>query len=339
MGYGVNVSANLGFGSSSAGSSWVGEQTSIVGRSVVDIYVEGNTHLGGSIIATDRGGDLLLNTGTLTYEEIQDQDEGTSWNASVSGGFTVGDVGFDKDAKFLGMKPIDYTSGADGSKPYIPDAVEYEYASRDKEGVLRPTVTEGTIIVRDDPNADLSGLNRDVERAREITKDASENVDAYISPSAIVGLLERTILKGHEKDVSLYGFVPNLFPGLFINKALTGQETWETSPDLEFKLTDGNYTKNQDVIFLASDENPFLQILYHLVPGFKSSSEIHDVQMKIYEENTRQDLPLPFITMTIPGSFARSYIYAVTVILDIENWGKNLENIRNSYTLRKETPH
>ena len=46
-------------------------------------------------------------------------------------------------------------------------------------------LTEGTIIVRDDPDADLSGLNRDIDNAREITKDEEKYVDAYISPAAI----------------------------------------------------------------------------------------------------------------------------------------------------------
>lgn len=41
-------------------------------------------------------------------------------------------------------------------------------------------MTEGTIIVRNDPNVDLSGLNRELDQAREITKDEKEYVDVYI---------------------------------------------------------------------------------------------------------------------------------------------------------------
>ena len=208
VGYGVNVSGNVGYGEGKADSSWVGEQTSIVGHSEVDIYVEDDTHLKGSIIATDKGGDLTLNTGTLTYEVIHDSNKSSDWHAGISGGFNISGGGFDKPAnaetpsgstldKFLNPTPIDYTTPTDkdgkpkpgGIGSYLPDSTELTYASSEKEGVLRPTVTEGTIIVRDDPDVDLSGLNRDIDKAREITKDEEKYVDAYISPAAIAEVL------------------------------------------------------------------------------------------------------------------------------------------------------
>jgi hypothetical protein len=93
----------------------------------------------------------------------------------------------------LGMKTYDYTTPptdakgnpTKGNTPYVPNSVEYQYASSDMRGVLRPTITDGTIIVRNDPNADLAGLNRDITKAREITKDKQINVDVYYSPGAI----------------------------------------------------------------------------------------------------------------------------------------------------------
>jgi len=188
---------SLGYGQGKADADWVGQQTSIVGRKEVDIYVEDNTHIKGAIIATEKGGDLTLNTGTLTFEEIKDHDTSSEQgvSVSVSGNFAGG---FDKDGSILGMKPIDYTTpprDKDGNpvvtnRPYVPDSTEITYSSRDKEGVLRPTVTEGTIIVRDNPDTDLSGLNRDIERAREVTRDEREYVDVYISPAAIAEVLD-----------------------------------------------------------------------------------------------------------------------------------------------------
>ncbi|WP_072695374.1 hypothetical protein [Desulfovibrio litoralis] len=62
----------------------MGQQTSIVGRSEVDIYVENNTHIKGAIIATEPGGDLTLNTNTLTFEEIKDKNKGYDWSFNVS---------------------------------------------------------------------------------------------------------------------------------------------------------------------------------------------------------------------------------------------------------------
>ena len=72
-----------------------------------------------------------------------------------------------------------------GVTPYLPDNMEVAYSSHDQRGVLRPTVTDGEIIIRDNPDMDLSGLNRDIDRAREITKDERTYVDVYLSPEAI----------------------------------------------------------------------------------------------------------------------------------------------------------
>ena len=184
VGYGVMVGVNLGYGQGKSDMDWVGDQTAIIGRKEVDIYVEKNTHIKGAIIATEPDGDLTLNTGTLTYEELRDKNKSSDWNAGISASTTFGG-GFSKGDTLLGMKTYDFGNGQGGTKPYVPNSVEYTYSSSDKRGVLRPTVTDGTIIVRDDPNADLSGLNRDIERAREITKDEKTYVDVYVSKGAI----------------------------------------------------------------------------------------------------------------------------------------------------------
>lgn len=76
VGYGFMVGGNVGFGQGKTNFDWVGQQTSIVGRSEVDIYVKNKTHIKGVIIATEPGGDLTLNTNTLTYEEIKDENKG-----------------------------------------------------------------------------------------------------------------------------------------------------------------------------------------------------------------------------------------------------------------------
>ena len=197
VGYGVMVNGNVGFGQGKATSDWVGQQTSIVGRSDVDIYVENNTHIKGGIIATNPGGTLVLNTDTLTFESIKDTDKGEDFGINLSGGFSVGGVGFDKGAEGDTFKPYDYTSngGTDaGPKDYLPDSGEITYASHNKEGILRPTVTEGDIIVRSNPDAatdgTLGGLNRDLDRAREVTKDDKAYMDFYVSKQGIEELLD-----------------------------------------------------------------------------------------------------------------------------------------------------
>ena len=313
VGYGVNVSGNVGYGQGKADSSWVGEQTSIIGRSEVDIYVEDNTHLKGAIIATDKGGDLTLNTGTLTYEEIHDKNKSTDWQAGISGGFSIGGVGFDKPEKghsAFDTNPMDFMS-ENGSiltgRPYVPKSVEYTSASSDKQGVLRPTVTDGEIIVRDNPDADLAGLNRNIDDAREITKEKETYVDFYIDPALIIGWINGTQLNDHETDAEKYGFIANLLPGLFINKSITGQETRTTDDRLEYRIDPdtGEWELAEDVPpYIMSDDNPFLQTLY-LVPGVKSLSEIHDIQMKQYQALNDGQISSLYTVFTLPSSFAK----------------------------------
>ncbi len=196
VGYGVMIGGSLGYGQGKADMDWVGQQTSITGRGELDVYVEKNTHIKGGILATDPGGDLTLNTGTLSFEAIKDKNTSSDWHAGISGGFSVGGAGFDKDTtvdtglpgSFGEARPYDFTTPAEDNKtsaPYLPDGAEVQYASHDKRGVVRPTVTEGEIIVRDEPGKDLSGLNRDLDRAREVTKDEKVNVDAYVSKGAV----------------------------------------------------------------------------------------------------------------------------------------------------------
>ncbi|WP_156908093.1 hypothetical protein [Desulfovibrio cuneatus] len=160
--------------------------------------MENNTHIKGAIIATDPGGDLTLNTNTLTYEEIKDKNKGYDWSLSVSGSTSIGGVGFDKDANILGMKPYDYSSkpadGKGSNTDYVPSNISGYYFSHDKEGILRPTVTEGEIIVRSNPDAEtdgsLDGLNRDIGKAREIIKDQNNTAVVYVSPGAIETVVE-----------------------------------------------------------------------------------------------------------------------------------------------------
>ena len=218
IGYGVHVAGDFGIGQGKSSSDWVGGQTSIVGRKEADIYVEDNTHIKGAIIATDKGGDLTLNTDTLTFEQIKDKDKGENWHLGVSGGFSIGGAGFDQGKEGDLIKPIDYTNG--GSAPYVPDSVEGQYSAHDRRGVLRPTVTEGEIVVRSNPDAatdgSLAGLNRELDRAREITKDEKINVDVYISPGAVAEVVSG--FGGITGDLAAYGkmieaAVEKVFPG------------------------------------------------------------------------------------------------------------------------------
>jgi hypothetical protein len=204
VGYGLSVSAHLGFGEGKTSSDWVGQQTSIIGLSEVDIRTEKNTGLVGAIIATAPGGRLRLDTGTFTWSAIRDRNTGSAFSLGVSGGMNIGGAGFDQDASILGMKPYNFTDTAGGktTQPFNPPVVELQYASHDMRGVLRPTVTDGTIVVRDNPAQELSGLNRNIDDAREITRDDKVKVDVYASPEAIMEVLSG--FKGIREQAASY---------------------------------------------------------------------------------------------------------------------------------------
>ena len=170
LGAGWSGSASVGGSTGHASSDWVNTPTTIRGRENVDIYTEGNTHIKGAVIATDTG-DLVLNTGSLSFEEVRDRASRNEVGISVS--------------MHAGMDQA--TAGS--SLNSRPDSVEIIYSAHDKEGILRPTVSDGAILVRDNPDADtdgsLVGLNRDLEKVREIVQDEEVYADFYISPSSL----------------------------------------------------------------------------------------------------------------------------------------------------------
>ncbi|NHZ45285.1 hemagglutinin repeat-containing protein [Nitratidesulfovibrio liaohensis] len=197
LGASGSLSGNVGKGESSSG--WVREQTAIIGKEKVDIRVEDNTHVEGAVIAAENG-NLKLDTNTLTYKDIQDHDKASNINigVSVSGSYGGGGYSTQKSwGELLGTdsgggKP---TTGAAGSKDgdnkdgdkfqAVPTAATIDYSARDRRQVNRATIGEGTIIIRSNPDAGLEGLNRDLARAQEITRDSETVVSVYIDPAVL----------------------------------------------------------------------------------------------------------------------------------------------------------
>ena len=153
-------SGSIGAGKSKAESEWVDRQTSIIGREEVDIYTENNTHIEGAVIAAENG-NLTINTGTLTYEDIKDSDQGESIGGSLSAS--------------MGDSPTDINT----------TTLSGEYGAHDKRQVNRATIGEGTIIIRSNPEAGLEGLNRDLARAQEVTKNNETVVKVFIDTDTI----------------------------------------------------------------------------------------------------------------------------------------------------------
>ena len=146
---------NIGGGTSSGSMAWVNGQTSITAKEDLDIYTEKNTDIKGAVIAADNG-NLTLNTGSLTYSDIQDKNkqENISANIGLSGRL--------ENASLSG-----------------------DYGKTDQEQINRATVGQGTVIIRSDPAQGLEGLNRDIAKAQELTKNEKVSVTVYVDSTSI----------------------------------------------------------------------------------------------------------------------------------------------------------
>jgi len=157
----------------------VSGQTSVIGSSSVDIRTEKNTHVEGAVIAAENG-NLKLDTGTLTYKDLQDKDTGSNTQVGV----TVP----------LGPALGSAASSAESSSSPVTDflmgsTLSGSYDAHDKRQVNRATIGEGTITVRSNPDQNLTGLNRDPNKSQEITKDSETSAKLYVDPAAIKEVL------------------------------------------------------------------------------------------------------------------------------------------------------
>ena len=139
-------------------SKWVEEQTSLTGGGTVNINVAGSTALKGSVIGSDTD-DLTLSTGSLTYTDIKDKNRSNTLGAGIS--LTK------KDASFKNA----------------------EFAFTDARKNNNATIGNGSIIIRDNPDQDLSDLNRDLTLASIDTKNTGVSMkldkaalDAMLNP-------------------------------------------------------------------------------------------------------------------------------------------------------------
>lgn len=160
--------------------AWVQEQSGLVAENEVDVIVGGNTDLKAGIIAS-KSKDLSLDTGTLTFSDLLDKDK----SKNVGGGISIGGPlsgGGDKSAGKTNPGDLNFT-------------IEGQYAKKDKEGITRATVGEGEITIRDTEKQKeleesgqtqkLANLNRDLDKAQEVTKDEETEINIYVSSSSL----------------------------------------------------------------------------------------------------------------------------------------------------------
>jgi filamentous hemagglutinin len=173
--YGITVSGSVGYGQTNGKTNWVNNQTVISGQNKVDIRTEKHTQLDGAVLSADNG-NLKLDTDTLGFRDITGKDNEHGYYLNVSGSYNNGGSQSDKPNK-----------GMEGKEKNSWALEGYNY-NKDREQILRATVGAGEIVVRDDDVAgtdSTAGLNRDVSKAYEITRDKEHRTDLYVSSSSI----------------------------------------------------------------------------------------------------------------------------------------------------------
>ncbi|WP_435036309.1 hemagglutinin repeat-containing protein [Pseudomonas neuropathica] len=177
IGPGAGVSGSVGYGQTTGKTNWIEQQTTITGKNKVDIRTENHTQLDGALIAADNG-NLKLDTGTLGFSDIAGSDKEHGYYLNVGGSYTAGKGTGAQDASQTGK-------GKEGEAGWSVSGWKYD---KDREQIVRGTVGAGEIVVRQDAGTGKDstvGLNRDVDKGYEITKDKESRTDLYVSKSSL----------------------------------------------------------------------------------------------------------------------------------------------------------
>ncbi|WP_331832630.1 hemagglutinin repeat-containing protein [Pseudomonas sp. LH21] len=186
VGPGAGVSGSVGYGKTTGKTEWVEDQTRITGRDKVDIRTENHTQLDGALIAADNG-NLKLDTGTLGFSDIAGKDKEHGYYLNVGGSWKKGAASSGQDPS-NGKITESAGNGEKGPKSQTSWSVSgWEY-EKDREQTVRATVGAGDITVRKDAETGQDstvGLNRDLDKAYEITRDKESRTDLYVTDSSL----------------------------------------------------------------------------------------------------------------------------------------------------------
>ncbi|MDY0207507.1 MAG: hemagglutinin repeat-containing protein [Pseudomonas sp.] len=234
----ISVSGSLGVGETTGSTDWIENQTRIIARDALDIGIENHTQIHSALIASNTG-NLKLDTNTLGFSDFQGHDKETSWYVSAGATYAWGgDKGNTPDAHAKGENITDKATGAavvdhsqankDGSNSWN---VSGHLSEKDREQSVRATVGEGEVIVRSDAETgqdSLAGLNRDISKAYEITKDEQEATELYLSSSSLESINDpKMTFQQWKQGAQAYGLNSAkafLQYGLLKNNAATAAE-------------------------------------------------------------------------------------------------------------------
>ncbi|MCD5977722.1 hemagglutinin repeat-containing protein [Pseudomonas quasicaspiana] len=198
VGYGASVSGSVGYGKTDGKTNWVGNQTSITAQDKLDIKTGEHTQLDGALISSNTG-NLKLDTGTLGFSDIAGQDKERSYYLNVGGSYGLEGGQAQQDSSQVGK-------GNSGANGWSVEGYNYE---KDRQQMVRGTIGAGDIIVRQDAvtgKDSTAGLNRDVSKASEITRDEEHRTDLYVTKSSTDAVLSPVdTVNGWIGDAKQYG--------------------------------------------------------------------------------------------------------------------------------------
>jgi len=142
---------------------------------------------------------LKLDTGTLGFSDIAGTDKEHGYYLNVGGSYTAGKGSGAQDGSQVGK-------GKEGETGWSVNGWKYD---KDREQIVRGTVGAGEIVVRQDAETGKDstvGLNRDVDKGYEITKDKESRTDLYVSKSSLEAVADPSgTLKDWAEKIENYG--------------------------------------------------------------------------------------------------------------------------------------
>ena len=200
----VSVGSTMGyqFTESETERRWVDEQTMIVGRDEVNVKAN-----------------VLVNKGSVIANAEITRGKGGKVERMVDKGKLRVKA---EEARYEDIKNVDYSdsigagvmmSGQSGYSPGMPKGgtttVKFNNGGWKKEGLAVATVGRGELDINKEVivtnRSEVSGVNRDIEKRREITRDERRggiNVDVTLSNKWITGTGERTGVQEFVSDIS-----------------------------------------------------------------------------------------------------------------------------------------
>ncbi|MGI4837065.1 MAG: hemagglutinin repeat-containing protein [Janthinobacterium lividum] len=179
---GGSLSGSVGYGRTTGSTKWVEKQTSITAANDVNIRTQDHTQLDGALLASDAG-KLLLDTGTLGFSDIAGKDTEHAYYLNVGGSYATGGASAQQDNSQVGK-------GKTGEAGWSASGYKYD---KDRQQIVRATVGAGDVVVRGNAQTgadSTTGLNRDVGKAYQITKDDEHRTDLYVTKSSVDAVLD-----------------------------------------------------------------------------------------------------------------------------------------------------